>query len=70
VTSRATVKSALPFPTQTDARASRDGHAGKAGMASNGIASDALAARPETAPSSGAVSEAVFFALRELNLDR
>jgi len=26
---------------------STDGHAGKAGMASNGIASDALAAHPE-----------------------
>src|SRR5439155_15810017 len=33
--------------TQTDARASADGRAGKAGTASNGIASDALAARPE-----------------------
>ena len=67
---RATAKPALPFPTQTDARARRGGHAGKAGMASIGIASDASAARPETAPSSGAVSEAVFLAIRELNLDR
>ncbi len=32
---------------QTDAPANTDGHAGEAGMASNGIASDASAARPD-----------------------
>jgi holo-[acyl-carrier protein] synthase len=34
--------------TQTDARARGDGRAGKAGTASSGIASDALAARPDS----------------------
>jgi holo-[acyl-carrier protein] synthase len=38
----------VPLATQTDARANADGHAGKAGMASTGIASDASAARPES----------------------
>jgi hypothetical protein len=32
---------------QTDVPKGADGHAGKAGMALNGIASDALAARPD-----------------------
>jgi hypothetical protein len=36
------------LPAQTGVRADTDGHAGKAGMASTGIASDASAARPES----------------------
>jgi len=33
--------------TQTEARSNADGRTGQAGTASNGVASDALAARPE-----------------------